>query len=68
MTELSPLAWRLRRCLLSLERERILLAEVWACLLEMAPDLLTDPGALGSIRRRATVTISAPDSRTACFI
>lgn len=53
MTELSPLAWRLRRCLLSLERERILLAEVWACLLEMAPDLLTDPNR--RVRLRDTI-------------
>ena len=53
VTELSPLAWRLRRCLLSLERERILLAEVWACLLEMAPDLVTDPNR--RLRLRETI-------------
>jgi hypothetical protein len=41
MTRLSPLAWRLRRCLLALEREKILLAEVWACLLGVAPELTT---------------------------
>ena len=53
MTELSPLAWRLRRCLLSLEREQILLAEVWACLLEMAPDLVTHPDR--RVRLRETI-------------
>ena len=40
MNELSPLAWRLRRCLLSLERDHIQLAEVWSCLLGVAPELL----------------------------
>lgn len=40
MSELSPLAWRLRRCLLSLERDHIQLAEVWSCLLSVAPELL----------------------------
>jgi hypothetical protein len=43
MTRLSPLAWRLRRCLLSLDRDEALLAEVWACMLGMAPDLVSDP-------------------------
>jgi hypothetical protein len=43
MTRLSPLAWRLRRCLLALDREEILLAEVWACLLGVAPDLAAAP-------------------------
>lgn len=41
MSELSPLAWRLRRCLLSVERERIQLAEIWSCFLSSAPELLT---------------------------
>lgn len=40
MSELSPLAWRLRRCLLSLERDHIQLAEVWSCVLGVAPELL----------------------------
>jgi hypothetical protein len=40
VSELSPLAWRLRRCLLSLERDHIQLAEVWTCLLGAAPELL----------------------------
>ncbi|CAN5820326.1 hypothetical protein BH23ACT10_BH23ACT10_01080 [soil metagenome] len=40
MSELSPLAWRLRRCLLSLERPQIQLAEVWSCLLAAAPELV----------------------------
>jgi hypothetical protein len=43
VTELSPAAWRLRRCLVSLDRELIFLAEVWACLLGMSPDLVTAP-------------------------
>lgn len=43
MTELSPLAWRLRRCLLSLDRDRIQLAEVWSCLLGAAPHLVDAP-------------------------
>jgi hypothetical protein len=43
MSQLSPLAWRLRRCLLSLDRADILLAEVWACMLGMAPELVSDP-------------------------
>lgn len=43
MTELSPAAWRLRRCLVSLDREHIMLAEVWACLLGMSPDLVSAP-------------------------
>lgn len=40
MSELSPLAWRLRRCLLSVERDRIQLAEIWGCFLSSAPHLL----------------------------
>lgn len=40
MSELSPLAWRLRRCLLSLERAHIQLAEVWSCLICVAPELV----------------------------
>lgn len=48
MSELSPLAWRLRRCLLSIERERIQLAEIWSCFLSSAPELLT----AGDRRRR----------------
>lgn len=43
MTELSPLAWRLRRCLLALERDEVQLGEVWACFLSTAPHLLTLP-------------------------
>jgi hypothetical protein len=43
MHHLSPLAWRLRRCLLSLNRDRVYLAEVWACLLGAAPELAADP-------------------------
>lgn len=41
MSELSPLAWRLRRCLLSLERDSIQLAEVWSCIIGVAPELVT---------------------------
>lgn len=41
VTELSPLAWRLRRCLLSLERDHIQLAEIWTCFVSSAPHLLT---------------------------
>lgn len=40
MTELSPLAWRLRRCLLALERDDVQLAELWSCLLSCEPGLL----------------------------
>lgn len=40
MNELSPLAWRLRRCLLSLERDSIQLAEIWSCLIGVAPELV----------------------------
>jgi hypothetical protein len=40
VSELSPLAWRLRRCLLSVERERVQLAEIWSCFLSSAPELL----------------------------
>jgi hypothetical protein len=40
VSELTPLAWRLRRCLLSIERERIQLAEIWTCFLGSAPELL----------------------------
>jgi hypothetical protein len=52
MTQLSPLAWRLRRCLLSLGRDQVLLAEVWACMLGTAPELAADP-----TRRRRLRTI-----------
>lgn len=38
--QLSPLAWRLRRCLLSLDREIVMLGEVWTCLLSVSPDLV----------------------------
>ncbi len=51
MTELSPLAWRLRRCLLSLERDRIQLAEVWSCLISVAPELVSDPQRRHLLRR-----------------
>jgi hypothetical protein len=43
MNHLSPLAWRLRRCLLSFNRDVVYLAEVWACLLSAAPELAADP-------------------------
>ena len=43
MTELSPTAWRLRRCLVSLDREHVLLAEVWTCLLSGLPELVHAP-------------------------
>lgn len=51
MTELSTAAWRLRRCLVSLDRERILLAEVWACLLGMSPDLVAAPDRRHQLRQ-----------------
>lgn len=51
VTELSPLAWRLRRCLLSLERDRIQLAEVWTCFVNSAPQLLRAPERRHMLRR-----------------
>ena len=51
MTELSPAAWRLRRCLVSLDREQILLAEVWACLLSMSPGLVAAPDRRHQLRQ-----------------
>lgn len=51
MTELSPAAWRLRRCLISLDRDDILLAEVWACLLGTTPDLVRAPDRRARLRQ-----------------
>lgn len=51
MSELSPLAWRLRRCLLSVERERIQLAEIWSCFLSSAPELLVADDRRQRLRR-----------------
>lgn len=51
VTELSPLAWRLRRCLLSLERDRIQLAEIWACLIGNAPHVLAAEDRRHTLRR-----------------
>lgn len=51
MSELTPLAWRLRRCLLSLEREHIQLAEIWSCLLGVAPELLEAPDRRRQLRQ-----------------
>ena len=51
MAELSPTAWRLRRCLLSLGREHVLLAEVWACMLEAVPGLADAPDRRARLRR-----------------
>lgn len=51
MSELSPLAWRLRRCLLSVDRSRIQLAEIWSCFLGSAPELLDAPDRRDRLRR-----------------
>jgi hypothetical protein len=51
VSELSPLAWRLRRCLLSLERDHVQLAEVWSCLLGVAPELLDAADRRQQLRR-----------------
>lgn len=50
MTELSAVAWRLRRCLLSLDHEEIPLAEIWACLLSMSPHLAAAADRRGQLR------------------
>jgi hypothetical protein len=51
VSELSPLAWRLRRCLLSVERDRIQLAEIWSCFLSATPELLSSPDRRQRLRR-----------------
>jgi hypothetical protein len=51
VTELSPLAWRLRRCLLSVERDRIQLAEIWSCFLSAMPEQLASPDRRLRLRR-----------------
>lgn len=59
MTELSALAWRLRRCLLSLEREYLQLAEVWACLLTVAPELVGAPDRRRRLRQAIDELVDA---------